>query len=62
MSPSGKASVFEAEIRVSESHRPSQHRGVAQSIERGIWDAEVAGLSPVTPTTLKIIKEINNYD
>ena len=27
-----------------------QYRGVAQLIERGIWDAEAAGLSPVTPT------------
>ena len=26
------------------------YRGVAQLIERGIWDAEAAGLSPVTPT------------
>lgn len=29
-------------------------RGVAQLVERGIWDAEVAGSTPVTPTNLII--------
>lgn len=26
-------------------------RGVAQSVARGVWDAEVGGSSPLTPTT-----------
>ena len=25
-------------------------RGVAQSVARGVWDAEVGGSSPLTPT------------
>ena len=28
-------------------------RGVAQLVERGIWDAEVAGSTPVTPTRVR---------
>ena len=29
---------------------PAPYRGVAQLIERVVWDHEAAGLSPVTPT------------
>lgn len=28
----------------------SIYRGVAKVVSRGIWDAEIAGSSPVTPT------------
>lgn len=28
----------------------STYRGVAKVVSRGIWDAEIAGSSPVTPT------------
>lgn len=28
------------------------YRGVAQSVARGVWDAEVGGSSPLTPTYL----------
>ena len=30
------------------------NRGVAQLVERVVWDHEVAGASPVTPTKRKI--------
>lgn len=30
-------------------------RGVAQLVERGIWDAEVAGSNPVTPTNIWMV-------
>jgi hypothetical protein len=29
---------------------PAERRGVAQSVARGVWDAEVGGSSPLTPT------------
>lgn len=32
----------------------SDYRGVAQWVERVLWEHEVAGSSPVTPTKLKL--------
>jgi hypothetical protein len=31
-----------------------EHRGVAQSVARMVWDHEVAGSSPATPTIINL--------
>ena len=31
-------------------YSPADSRGVAQLVARGVWDAEVGGSSPLTPT------------
>ena len=38
--------IFQHEVQVLNS----LHRGVAQLIERSVWDREAGGLSPLTPT------------
>ena len=35
-------------------YSPADSRGVAQSVARGVWDAEVGGSSPLTPTMFVI--------
>ena len=36
-------------------------RGVAQLVERGIWDAEVAGSNPVAPTISSVFRSWIEY-
>ncbi len=40
--------------RTSPYTRKAAFRGVAQSVARGVWDAEVGGSSPLTPTRLGV--------
>lgn len=42
-----------ANLFVNELKGEFRRRGVAQLIARSVWDREVEGLSPFTPTTLK---------
>lgn len=35
-------------------HLKHEYRGVAQLVERVVWDHQAAGSSPVTPTSLNV--------
>lgn len=51
----GNTTVFGAVIAGSKPALVTKFRGVVQLIECGIWDAVVAGLSPVTPTDITLM-------
>ncbi len=42
-------------IREGSSPSLGTHRGVAQLVERRVWDAEVVGSRPATPTKLGLL-------
>ncbi len=42
------------------SHDGSEHRAVAQLVARLVWDQQVAGSSPVGPTT-KFMTSVMNF-
>ena len=41
---------LEIPFEIAYNHPSEHHRGVAQLIARSVWDREVEGLSPFTPT------------
>jgi hypothetical protein len=42
------------DVQTAINYNTSMQRGVAQVGARGVWDAEVVGSSPITPTSLPL--------